>query len=113
MSKRTVKLTESELKKVITESVKKILRESYGEESDFYYNLQDEMSSIENEVFARYSAINQSSRRYENVTYTSEQLCGAVEMAVNLMFKAACNLHDNKPVGYQPSHDGDGDYKTW
>lgn len=113
MKKNTIKLTESELKRVISESVKRVLRESYGEESDFYYDLQDEMSSIENEVFARYSAINQSSRGYEDVTYTSEQLCGAVEMAVNLMFKAACNLHDNKPVGYQPSRDGDGDYHIW
>ena len=39
MKKNTIKLTESELKRVIAESVKKVLRESYGEESDFYYNL--------------------------------------------------------------------------
>lgn len=90
--KNTIRLTESELKKVITESVKNVLRESRDDK--FYYDLEEEMITSRDFVYDKYSQLS------KNGTITLSQLDGALQSLARTMLTIACNLHDKLPTNY-------------
>lgn len=90
--KNIVKLTESELKKVISESVKRVLKESRDE--SFYYDLRDEMISTRDFVFEKYSKLSKDG------VITLSQLDGALQSLGGTLLNTACNLHDKLPANH-------------
>jgi hypothetical protein len=91
-SKQIIRLTESELKRIITESVKNVLRESRDDK--FYYDLEEEMITSRNFVYDKYSQLS------KNGTITLSQLDGALQSLATTMLTSACNLHDKLPASY-------------
>lgn len=106
--KNTIRLTESELKKVISESVKKVLKESYESESELalrtypmIYNLYDTWSEVRD-----------GSGRYSE---TASQVAGALRNVIEVLRNISKDNKRRGISGYDFSHfhhpeDGGYDY---
>ena len=88
MAKKTIKMNETQLRNMIAESVKKVLKEGNGQFSALYKN--------KNAPNSYDTKINELLRRYSDLQYEQEQLEKEIDKYTNWSWEEFCEYANEK-----------------